>query len=97
MLIFFNGGKLCRKKIILIFTIIEHTNIYTKDENGNQSITTIEGGYLDIGLMDTMSDLIVNFIGAVTFSIIGLLYIKNKEEYKFAENFIPVRKSDSDT
>lgn len=29
------------------------------------------GGYLDIGLLDTMKDLFVNFIGAVVFSIIG--------------------------
>ena len=29
------------------------------------------GGYLDIGLIDTMSDLLVNFIGAVVFSFIG--------------------------
>ena len=28
------------------------------------------GGYLDIGLLDTMEDLFVNFIGALTFSII---------------------------
>lgn len=31
------------------------------------------GGYLDIGLLDTMKDLFVNFIGAVVFSIIGFL------------------------
>ena len=29
-------------------------------------------GYLDIGLYDTMEDLFVNFIGAVTFSVIGI-------------------------
>ena len=29
------------------------------------------GGYLDIGILDTMKDLFVNFIGALTFSIIG--------------------------
>ena len=29
------------------------------------------GGYLDIGLLDTMKDLFVNFIGAVIFSVIG--------------------------
>ena len=29
------------------------------------------GGYLDIGLIDTMQDLIVNFIGAAVFSVIG--------------------------
>ena len=32
------------------------------------------GGYLDIGLLDTMEDLFVNFIGALTFSIIGYFY-----------------------
>ena len=31
-------------------------------------------GYLDIGLYDTMEDLFVNFIGALTFSIIGYFY-----------------------
>ena len=29
------------------------------------------GGYLDIGILDTMKDLFVNFIGAVVFSFIG--------------------------
>lgn len=69
---------------------IENTIIESIDENGNKVKTIIEGGYLDIGINDTMKDLIVNFVGAVTFSIIGLLYIKNKDEYKFAANFIPV-------
>ena len=31
------------------------------------------GGYLDIGLIDTMKDLLVNFIGAAVFSFIGYL------------------------
>ncbi|WP_277238007.1 hypothetical protein [Merdimonas faecis] len=35
------------------------------------------GGYLDIGLIDTMNDLFVNFVGAVLFSIIGYFYVKN--------------------
>ena len=35
-------------------------------------------GYLDIGLYDTMEDLFVNFIGAVTFSVIGYFYIKHR-------------------
>lgn len=34
------------------------------------------GGYLDIGLYDTMKDLVVNFIGAVVFSVIGYFYTK---------------------
>lgn len=45
-------------------------------------------GYLDIGLYDTMHDLFVNFIGAVTFSVFGLIYIKNKGK-GFASRFIP--------
>lgn len=71
---------------------ISKTIIETIDKNGNKTQTVIDNGYLDIGINDTMKDLIVNFIGAVAFSIIGLLYIKNKEEYKFAEQFIPVMK-----
>ncbi|MBQ1705245.1 MAG: hypothetical protein II028_05330 [Clostridia bacterium] len=34
----------------------------------------IEGGYLDVGLLDTMKDLFVNFIGAAVFSVIGYFY-----------------------
>lgn len=64
---------------------IEKTQIYSKDG----TVTTIDNGYLDIGIIDTMKDLFVNFIGAVIFSIIGFLHIKNREKYKFTENFIP--------
>ena len=46
-------------------------------------------GYIDIGLIDTMKDLIVNFIGAAVFSIIGFFYVKNRGKGKFAEKFIP--------
>lgn len=47
------------------------------------------GGYLDIGIIDTMKDLIVNFIGAVVFSVIGILYLKNRERGKLAASLIP--------
>lgn len=51
------------------------------------------GGYLDIGLIDTMKDLIVNFIGAVTFSIFGFFYVKARgKKSKLVENFIPTVK-----
>ena len=66
---------------------IEKTEIYTKDG----TVTTIENGYLDIGIIDTMKDLFVNFIGAVIFSVIGFLYVKNRDKYKFTENFIPTK------
>ncbi len=46
-------------------------------------------GYLDIGLHDTMKDLFVNFIGAVVFSIIGMIYIMGRGTGRFAPRFIP--------
>ncbi|MDD2189422.1 MAG: hypothetical protein PHV71_02415 [Eubacteriales bacterium] len=46
-------------------------------------------GYIDIGLIDTVSDLFVNFIGAVIFSIFGYYYIKDRGDRKFIERFIP--------
>lgn len=65
-------------------------------ENGAEKEITIVDGYLDIGIKDTMKDLFVNFIGAVMFSIIGWLYIKDRDEYKFAEKFMPkIRKKET--
>ncbi|MBR3210719.1 MAG: hypothetical protein IKF71_02140 [Bacilli bacterium] len=66
---------------------IKKTIIYLKE-----NVIVIDGGYLDIGLQDTMKDLIVNFMGAVIFSIIGYLYLKNKERYEFIEVIIPKKK-----
>lgn len=51
----------------------------------------IDGGYLDMGLVDTMADLTVNCIGALCFSIIGILYIKGRSH--FAKSFIPQLKT----
>ena len=48
------------------------------------------GGYLDIGLIDTMKDLFVNFIGAVVFSVIGYFYVKHRGRGRFAPKFIPI-------
>jgi len=47
------------------------------------------GGYLDIGIIDTMIDLLVNFVGATIFSMIGYVYVKSRGEGKFAKRFIP--------
>ena len=55
------------------------------------------GGYLDIGLVDTMKDLLVNFIGAVVFSVIGFFYVKSRGRNRFATHFIPVVKIEEDT
>lgn len=50
------------------------------------------GGYLDIGLIDTMEDLIVNFIGAFLFSVIGFFYVKNRGKGGLVGRFVPRRK-----
>lgn len=47
------------------------------------------GGYLDMGLQDTMKDLLVNLIGAIVFSVIVYFYIKSKGKGRFAKLFIP--------
>ncbi len=70
-------------------TIVEST------VDGQTTQTVINGGYLDIGLHDTMNDLIVNCIGAVSFSVIGVFYIKGRN--RFAKNFIPRMKEKKST
>ncbi len=54
------------------------------------------GGYLDIGLYDTMKDLLVNFIGALIFSVIGYYYIKSQGKSRFASQFIPTLKDSAE-
>lgn len=74
------------KNVPVTITDISKTKIYSDNE---KKLTIIEGGYLELGLIDTMKDLFVNFIGALVFSAIGYLYIKNRDDYRFAEKFIP--------
>ncbi len=57
------------------------------DEEGNE-LAKIEGGYLDLGIRDTMKDMLVNMVGAIVFSTFGFLYIHRRDKYKFAESFI---------
>lgn len=91
-------------------TIIHTINSVMLDPAGGNKVATIKNitdvmvngqplgldGYLDVGLHDTMIDLIVNFIGAVTFSVIGFFYVKykGKGKGKIAGNFIPVLKDE---
>ncbi len=48
-------------------------------------------GYLDIGLIDTMKDLLVNFVGAMVFDTAGWFYLKGRSA-GFLRNFIPRKK-----
>lgn len=52
--------------------------------------------YLDIGLFDTMKDLMVNFVGALVFSIIGYFFVKEKGEGRIARQFIPRLEEEGD-
>lgn len=71
--------------------IVRHIEIKSLLVNGEDWIERF-GGYIDIGLLDTVKDLFVNFIGAVVFSVIGFFYVKNRGEGEFAKKFIPVVK-----
>ncbi len=51
-------------------------------------------GYLDIGLYDTMYDLLVNFVGAVVFSVLGFFYAKSENAKKVVDGLIPQPWSD---
>ncbi len=73
--------------IAIPVTGITETAITTAD-----GTVIIPGGYLDIGLHDSMEDLLVNMAGAIVFSIIGFVYVKNRNNGKgksFAAHFIP--------
>lgn len=54
------------------------------------------GGYLDIGIVDTMKDLMVNFVGAVVFSAIGIVYLKQRGKGRLASALIPKVNSPED-
>lgn len=68
---------------------IEETVIESQDEFGNNIETVIDGGYLDVGINDTMKDLFVNLLGAFVFSIFSYLYTRyDKRKYRFVKKFI---------
>lgn len=90
-------------------TIINTINTVSLDATASNKVVRIQGieevyingealglgGYLDIGLVDTMKDLIVNFIGAVVFSIFGFIYVKTKgERHGLTQSFVPQPKTE---
>ena len=54
--------------------------VSTQITTASGEVVTIEGGYLDIGILDSMKDLFVNFIGAVVFCIFGFIYEKSESK-----------------
>ena len=97
-------GKDMQKDTIV--TTINSTLLSGNDTNAVTHIsgitsTTVNGkdlginGYLDIGLIDTMKDLLVNFIGAIVFNGLGFIYLKNRgKKASFLNNFIPKKAED---
>lgn len=47
------------------------------------------GGYLDVGLYDTMEDLFVNMIGGLVFAVIGFFRSRSQQAERIAASFIP--------
>jgi len=74
-----------RSSIPALFHNIDQTIIYS---DHYQNTVIIDGGYLDIGLIDTMEDLFFNFIGATFFVFFGFLYIKHKKGVLITESFL---------
>ena len=56
----------------------------------------IQGGYLDIGIIDTMKDLLVNFLGAVVFSVLGYAYVKTRDPKSLAGRLLIHPRSEQD-
>lgn len=86
-------------------TIVNRINSVTFDPNNLNKVHSIEvesvvvngekwnyGGYLDIGLIDTMNDLLVNFVGALIFSVLGYFYSKYKNNDQMKKILIVQRK-----
>lgn len=84
-------------------TIVHAISSVMLDPTGQQKVVTIDnitsvvingvdlglGGYLDIGLHDTIKDMFVNFLGALVFSVAGYFYVKNRKQSSFVMHFIP--------
>lgn len=75
-----------RKNIVVSVENIARTVLY--DAEGNV-LAVIEGGFLDVGVIDTMKDLILNFVGALVFSALGYFYVLRRGKSRFAGQFIP--------
>lgn len=88
-------------------TVVHEIHSIMLDPEGGQTPYTIESihqvivdgqemeldGYLDIGLIDTMKDLFVNFLGAVVFSVCGYMNMKRGSGKGWMKNFVPEKKT----
>lgn len=75
-----------------VIHIKDISDVIIVHSNGTQQALGV-GGYVDVGITDTMHDLFVNLVGAVVFSIIGYIHLAYKG--KIAAVFIPKVKKHS--
>ncbi len=80
------------KNVPVVVTGIEET-VIRGNVQGEPKEIVIPDGYMDLGLRDTMEDLLVNLIGAVIFSVIGAFYIDGRGKGRLVKNFIPQLKT----
>jgi len=84
----FNTVELDRTKDNVPIQVRDISDVIIVHSDGSREPLGL-GGYLDVGIHDTMKDLLVNMIGAVIFSLIGYFYVKQEGKGKFASSFIP--------
>lgn len=77
-----------RTKAVVVKDIADVILVHS---DGTQQAFGLDG-YLDVGLLDTMKDLFVNFIGAVVFSTLGFFYEKGRGKKKMVSLFVPSKK-----
>lgn len=81
----------------VVFKDIVDTVIVTGDGIQHSFSDYGVSGYVDTGIIDTMKDLIVNFFGAVVFSVVGFFYVKSRGEGRIAKNLIPTLNETEET
>lgn len=79
---------------------VSHINdiVRTEITTASGDVFVIDGGYLDTGLADTMGDLFVNFLGALTFCIFGYIGLHHADKHKKASlvfDLVPSREQDT--
>ena len=91
-------------------TVIHALYTVTLDPSNSNKVITVKditdtvvngeslglNGYLDIGIIDTMKDLFVNFIGAVVFSVLGFFYARSKGTRQTGTQSLVPRKKHAD-
>lgn len=88
-------GKDSQKDTIV--EVINSTKLGEKNNVGSVKIDSVVinneewEGYIDIGLIDTMEDLLVNFIGAIVFEIFGYFYLVKRKHKSIEKMFITRR------